>query len=182
MNAVEMIKNRRSIRKYKDEIVSRELIEEIVETSRFSPSWANFQVARYNFISDKEIIARIAKEGVNDFIYNKATLENAKNILVLSYVQGKSGKLDLEKDDFATSKSNAWEMFDAGIACQTFCLAAFEKGVGTCIFGVIDDKSIAEIIDLPEGETVATLITFGYPDESVATSPRKAVEELTRFK
>ncbi len=181
MNAVEMIKGRRSIRKYKDEVVSNDVLNEIVENSRFAPSWANFQVARYNFISDKNIIARIAKEGVNDFVYNKATLENAKNILVLSYVQGKSGKLDVEKDDFATSKSNAWEMFDAGIACQTFCLSAYEKGIGTCIFGVIDDKSIAEIIGLPADETVATVITFGYPDEVVAPTTRKEVSEITRF-
>ncbi len=153
-----------------------------MEVTKYAPSWANFQIARYNFISDQEIIAKIAEKGVNGFVYNKSTLENTKNILVLSFVKGKSGKLDVEKDDFATSKSNAWEMFDAGIACQTFCLAAHEKGLGTCIFGVIDDKAIAEIIGLPADETVGTVITFGYPDEEPSVPPRKAIEEITRFK
>ncbi len=180
MNGTEMIKGRRSIRKYTDEIVSKEVLTEIVETAKYAPSWANFQIVRYNFISDAKIIQRIANEGVNDFVYNKATLENAKNILVLSYVKGKSGKLDLDKPDFATNKSNTWEMFDTGIACQTFCLAAYEKGIGSCIFGVIDDKSIGEIIGLPAEETVATVITFGYPAETVTTSPRKEASEIMR--
>ncbi len=182
MNAIEMLKGRRSIRKYTDEIVSQEVLNEILETAKFAPSWANFQIARYNFSSDKEIISKIAKDGVNDFVYNKSTLENTNNILVLSYVEGKSGKLDLEKGEFATSKSNEWEMFDAGIACQTFCLAAHEKGIGTCIFGVIDDKAIAEIIGLPAGETVATVVTFGYPAETISSSPRKEVSEIVRYK
>ncbi len=182
MNAVDMIKGRRSIRKYKDEVVSADVLKEVVEVSKYAPSWANFQIARYNFISDKAVIEKIAQEGVNGFVYNKATLENAKNILVISYVQGKSGKLDVEKDDFATSKSNEWEMFDAGIACQTFCLAAHEKGIGTCIFGIIDDKAIAEIIGLPKDETVASVVTFGYPAEEIASTTRKDVSEIARFK
>ncbi len=181
MDAVKMITERRSIRKYKDEVVPESLLKEIVEVSKYAPSWANFQIARYNFISDPEVIARISEEGVNGFVYNKSTLENAKNILVLSFVKGKSGKLDPE-GDYATTKSQEWEMFDTGIACQTFCLAAHEKGVGTCIFGVIDEKAISEIIGLPEDETVGTVITLGYPDEEVAKSPRKDVSEIARFK
>jgi nitroreductase len=56
-----------------------------------------------------------------------------------------------------------------------------EKGVGTCIFGVIDDAAIAEIIGLPENETVAALIVYGYPDEHPVPTPRKPVEEILRF-
>ena len=182
MDAIEMLKGRRSIRKYKDEVVPRELIEEVVEVSRFSPSWANYQVARYNFVSDEKLIAKIAEEGVNGFVYNKNTLKNAKNLLVLSFVKGKSGKLDPDKDEYATTKSKEWEMFDTGIACQTFCLAAYEKGLGTCIFGVIDEAAISDIVGLPKEETVASIIVFGYPDEHIESSPRKAVSEITTFR
>ena len=99
---------------------------------------------------------------------------------VLSFVKGKSGKL--YADDYATSKGSVWEVFDAGIACQTFCLAAHAKGIGTCIFGVIDDKTISEIVNLPEEETVAALIVYGYEEgEHAAPTPRMEVEEIARF-
>lgn len=180
MDAVQMLKERRSIRKYKDEVVSPELMEEIVDTALYAPSWANFQIVRYNLITNKEMIEKIAELGVNGFLYNRSTLIHARNLAVLSYVQGKSGKLDLSKSEYATSKSQTWEMFDAGIACQTFCLAAHERGVGTCIFGVFDDAKIAQMIDLPEGETVAALVVYGYPDEEAKEPSRKALSEVLR--
>ncbi|MFI3237335.1 MAG: nitroreductase family protein [Lachnospiraceae bacterium] len=181
MTGNEMIKNRRSIRKYKDELVSREVLNELMETVKFAPSWANFQVARYTFVQNPETITKMMTDGVNGFAYNINTLKEAKNALVLSFVQGKSGKLDPEGDDYATSRANVWEVFDAGIACQTFCLAAHEMGIGTCIMGIIAAEQIKEIVKLPEEETVAALITFGYPDEEVNTTTRKEVSEIARF-
>lgn len=181
MNATENIKGRRSVRKYKDEKVDRELMKEIVDIARFAPSWANFQVARYTFVDTQDKINEISEKGVNSFTYNQGTLKNAKGVAVISFVKGKSGKLDPTKDDYSTTKADVWETFDTGIACQTFCLAAHEKGVGTCIFGVIDDKEIARIVNLPEDETVACIVTYGYPAEDVKPTSRKSVEEVCRF-
>lgn len=181
MDAIEMIKERKSVRKYKDEKVSHELIKQIIEVARFAPSWANLQVARYTVIDDEEKIAKIAQEGVKGFAYNVKTLKNAKGVMVLSFVKGKSGKFDATAD-YVTSKGSSWEVFDAGIACQTFCLAAHEKGVGTCIFGVIDDEVIAEIADLPKDEAVAAIITFGLmTDEKTKDTPRLDVDKILRF-
>lgn len=179
MQAIEMIKGRRSIRKYKDQIVTREDINNIMEATRFTQSWGNTQVARFTFVQNEEIIKKLAHDGVKGFIYNVGTLKTAKNVMVLSFVQGKSGKL--EPDSYATNKENEWEIFDAGIACQTFALAAHANGVGTCVMGIIDDKAIAEIIGLPSDQTVAALVTFGYPDEEVLDTKRLSVEELTTF-
>ena len=178
MDAIEMIKERRSIRKFKDKKVDREIMREIVDISRWAPSWVNYQIARYTLVDAEEIIKKLATEGVNGFVYNIDTL---KNVAILSFVKGKSGKLDLEKDDYATSKANVWEVFDAGIACQTFCLAAHAKGIGTCIMGVIDEKSISKIINLPQEETVAALIVYGYEDGHPSPTPRKDIDEIMRF-
>lgn len=181
MNASEMITGRRSIRKYKEEKVSREDITAIMEETKFTQSWKNLQVARYTFVQDPAIIEKLANDGVKDFVYNVKTLQKAQNVLVLSILTGKSGKLDENSDDYATEQGNEWEVFDAGIACQTFTLAAHNHGVGTCVMGVIHDKSIAKIVGLPENERVAALITFGYPAEEGRPTTRFTVDELCRF-
>ncbi len=178
MDAVTMLKERRSVRKYKDEKVSHEVIKEIMESTRYAQSWANFQIARYTFVEDEDKINQLATKGVEGFVYNIGILKKAKSVVVLSCVKGKSGKIG---EEYVTSKENVWEIFDAGIACQTFCLAAFEKGVGTCVMGVINDKEISQIVDLPEGETVAALIVYGYPDEQPKPTARKEVDEIIRF-
>lgn len=179
MEAITMIKERRSVRNFKDAKVSRDLMKEIVEVSRWAPSWANYQVVRYTLVDEPAMIKQLASEGVNGFVYNMDTLKNAKGVAVLSFVKGKSGKLD--QDAYVTSKSNQWEVFDAGIACQTFCLAAHEKGVGTVIMGIIDDETISKVVGLPEEETVAALIVYGYPEGEQPATPRKDVDEILRF-
>lgn len=179
MDAITMIKERRSVRKFKEEKVARETMKEIVSLSRWAPSWGNFQVARYTLVDDEQIIRKLATDGVDGFVYNIDTLKNAPGVAVLSFVKGKSGKLD--KDEYVTSKADVWEVFDAGIACQTFCLAAHAKGVGTCIMGVINDTSIAEIVGLPDEETVAALIVYGHEEEHPEPTKRKPVEEIARY-
>lgn len=179
MNAIDMIKDRRSVRKFKNEKVDREIMMEIIDIARWAPSWANFQIARYTLVDDEAVIAKLGTDGVKGFVYNINTLKNAKGVAVLSFVKGKSGKL--EGDDYATSKGNVWEVFDAGIACQTFCLAAHAKGIGTCVMGVIDDDSISEIVGLPEEETVAALIVYGHPDEEPPATKRMTADEILRF-
>ena len=77
-------------------------------------------------MDDEEIIRKLAINGVTGLVYNIKILENAKGVTVLSFVKGKSGKLD--KEEYVTEKGSVWEVFDAGIACQTFCLAAHAMG------------------------------------------------------
>lgn len=182
MDGIEMIKERRSVRKFKEEKVDRQTMMEIIDIARWAPSWANYQIARYTLVDDPKTIKKLSTDGVKGFVYNAKTIENAKGIAILSFVQGKSGKLDPDKmPDFDDSKSHVWEVFDAGIACQTFCLAAHAKGVGTTIFGVIDEQSISDIVNLPEDETVGALIVYGYPDEKPKPTPRKDAADIARF-
>jgi nitroreductase len=173
------IKERRSIRSFKNEKVDRAVMQSIVEVSRFAPSWANTQIIRYTIVDDKNIIQQIGNNAVNGFTYNTNTLANAPGLAVLSYVQGRSGKLS--QNDYATSKGAEWEMFDAGIACQSFCLASHAKGVGTVIMGVIDDERISTILNLPKDQKVAAIIAYGYPNESPAPSPRHDTAALMKF-
>jgi nitroreductase len=100
-------------------------------------------------------------------------------LVVVAYVQKRSG---YERDgSYTTSKESEWEMFDAGVATQTFCLAAHEKGLGTCIMGIFDDAAVAEAINLPEGQKVGALVALGYPAEEPAAPARKEAEQLVQF-
>ena len=141
MDLVTGIKERRSIRKFQDKKVPRELLEEIVNISAYAPSWKNTQVARYMIVDDEQKIAELANEkvayGVEGIV---AALKGAAAILILTYVKGRSG---YERDgSFSTKKEDRWQMFDAGIAAQTFCLVAHEKGLGTVIQGYFDEDVI----------------------------------------
>lgn len=178
MNAKELLKTRRSVRRYTNDVVSKELLREVLEITSRAPSWKNCQIARYNIVQDKEIITKIANQGVNDFVYNMKGIARANNVCVLSYVKGISGK---SGDTYDTSKKD-WEVFDAGISAHQFCLALQTVGLGSVIMGIIDSKVISNLINLPDNEEVACVIVFGYPNDEVKYTSRVPIEEIVRFK
>lgn len=179
MELLEGIKTRRSVRSFTDEKVSRETVEKIIDSARMAPSWKNSQTARYIVVEDKEVLAKIADEATLGFEHNKEIILGAPALVILASVAKRSG---YERDgSFTTSKGQGWEMFDAGIAAQTFCLAAHEAGVGSVILGIFDDAKVAELINLPENQNVSALIPIGYSDKELPAVPRKEVADLLTF-
>lgn len=179
MEALDLIKSRRSVRKFTDEPISHDIMNEIIDAARFSPSWKNTQIARYTVIENKDIMKKIAEDCVLGFEFNTKTLSRATAIVVVSYITKRCG---YERDgSFSTSKEDRWEMFDAGIATQTFCLAAHDKGIGTCIIGIFDEDAIAKEINLPENQKVGCVIAMGHPVFAPDAPPRKEVEDLVKY-
>lgn len=62
MNTIDCIKSRRSVRKFTEEKVPHEVLEQLVELSRWAPSWKNTQIARYVAVEDEALKNRIAEE------------------------------------------------------------------------------------------------------------------------
>ena len=136
MELIDGIKGRRSIRKFTDQAVTKEQIEEIIEIARFAPSWKNSQSVRYILILDKDVKDKIASEAVMNFEWNTTIIKGAPALILLNTVDKRAG---YEKDGSeSTSKGEHWQSFDAGIAAETFCLAAYGKGLEVpCSFFVL---------------------------------------------
>ena len=73
-------------------------------------------------------------------------------------------------------------MFDAGVACQSFCLAAKEYGLGTVIMGIFDEAGISEYLEIPDDQELAALIALGYPDIVPEAPVRKTTDVLLQFR
>ena len=91
MDVSQAIQTRRSIRKYQQKPIPREVIEEIVADAAYAPSWKNTQIARYVLVEDRAMIDKMAEEMVLDFKLNEKTLKNCPAVMVLTYVTGRSG-------------------------------------------------------------------------------------------
>ncbi len=179
MEALECIKTRRSIRQFTDEKIPHAVMEEIVSAAAYAPSWKNTQISRYIVVEDVDKKSELARNCVMGFEKNTETIEGAAALVVVTMVKNRSG---FERDgSYSTSKEDRWEMFDAGIATQTFCLAAHTQGIGSVILGIFDEKKIAETIEIPEGQQVAALIAIGYPAQSPEAPKRKETEVLLSY-
>lgn len=176
MDFLQCVQQRRSIRKYKTDPVSDDLLRSVVEAASYAPSWKNTQTTRYIAIKDTDLKQAIAEKCTMDFIYNCKTIQNAPTLIAIITVSSCSG---FEADGTpSTTKGTHWESFDAGIATQTLCLAAFEKGLGTVVLGVFDEEKVRQVLELADDEKVSALVTIGYPERIPAMPPRKTVDEL----
>ncbi len=180
MNAIDCIKTRRSIRKFEDRPVDRELIASLVETASYAPTWKNTQTTRYIAVTDPQLKAKVAEECVLGYAGNTNIINSAPVLIVTTIVHGRAG---FERDgSYSTSKEDRWEVYDAGICAQTFCLAAHDAGLGTVIMGVFDEAKAGQVLDVPEGQIVSALIALGYPAVSPDAPKRKPVEDLLSFR
>lgn len=178
MNTAECITTRRSIRKYKPDPVDHSVIDSIVSQASYSPSWKNTQITRYTAVEDPALLAQIADRYTPD--YNSNIIRQAPVLMAVSYVKGRCG---YERDgSFTTRKGDRWQMFDVGVSCQSFCLAAWEMGLGTVIMGVFDEDGITRLLDLPEDQELGALIAIGYPDIKPEAPKRKTVEQLLQYR
>lgn len=176
MEFLECAKTRRSVRRFTEEPVSVETIKKIVEIAAYSPSWKHTQVTRYTMVTDREVINQMAEDMVLGFEFNTKTMKSASALVVVSYVTKRSG---YERDgSFSTPKEDGFEMYDAGIASQTFCLAAHDMGLGTVILGYFDEEKMAPVIGLPENQKVAAVIAIGYPKFQPEAPEHKTVDQL----
>ena len=109
MNVIECIKSRRSIRKYKPNAIDHSIIDSIVSTTSFSPSWKNTQITRFIAIEDQSILSTIAKCHVPD--YNAKIINQIPMLIAVSYIKGRCG---FERDgSYSSKKGDRWQMLPA---------------------------------------------------------------------
>ncbi len=179
MDILECIKARRSVRKFKPELVEDDAIINAIDVARYYPSWKNSQTVRFILIKDNKIKSEIANN-VLGFTHNTDIINNAPELIVVLTKKGRSG---YERDGSATtSKGSHFESFDAGLATQNLMLALSNFGIGSVVLGIYDEDGIKKILNLDDGLGISCLIPIGYPDEEPIAPKRHEVKDILEIK
>lgn len=177
MNFFEAIQTRQSVRHFKDQAVPRELIEQCVDAARLAPSAHNSQPWKFVVCDDvyvKDMVAHTTFDKV--FSFNKF-VPNAPVIIAVV-----SEKANLATKLGAFISRHKFHLVDLGIAVDHFCLAAHEKGLGTCILGWFSTRKVKRILRIPRRCELHILIALGYSDErKLRTKNRKTLAEILSY-
>jgi len=176
MEFLDCVRGRRSVRKYTPDKIGEAVFEKVVTAAAYAPSWKNSQTTRYIVVEDETLKNELAENCTMGFAFNRDIINNAPAVIIVTTVANRCG---YERDgSYSTSKGTHWESFDAGIATQTLCLAAYAEGLGTVIMGLFDEKKVARAAGVPDGQKISALVAIGYPDEAPAMPKRKGISEL----
>lgn len=164
---LEVIKTRRSIRKYKNIKVDLEKINLILEAGRWAPSSGNLQNWYFIVVQDKKKINKIAEYCMQPWISTAPLV-----IVVCS---------DTERVvDWYGERGRFYSIQNIAAAVQNMLLQAHSIGLGSCWIGAFNEEKIKELLKIPKNIEVHAIITLGYPDES-PESERKPLEDIVFF-
>lgn len=168
MNILELSRQNRTIRKFKQEKIPDETLQYILETVRYCHSGNNRQILRYVAVTSKEACGKVA------------SLVHYAALLPPEVGTPKEGELPTAYIVITVpDKSGPIADFDTGIAAQTITMSAFEKGIASCIIFNFKPEKMNEALGIPEGRTARLVIALGYP--AISSRVEDAVDGDVRY-
>ncbi len=154
MTVYEAITKRRTIRKYKQDSISNDIITKIINSARLCASAANMQPLKYIAVSSKEYCEKMFP-----------TLKWA------AYFKDGSGKPKKGEEPVAyiviLGDNTIKKSFDtdAGAAITNMMLTAYEEGIGSCWFASVDREQVKDILNISDDYSILYVLSLGYPME-----------------
>ncbi len=174
---MDLVKKRRSVRRWKDKKVDRDVLKQCVEAARLAPSAENVQPWRFLIIDDETVKNKLAKHAFTGVYMATRWAAKAPVIVVLL------AELDILANRIGKQVTGInYYLLDLGIAGEHFVLQAGELGLGTCWIGWFSSRGVRKALNLPKKYRPVELFAVGYPDvDKFKHKRRRSLEEICRF-
>lgn len=162
---MESIKNRRTIRKYKQEDIPADLLNELLEEAFRASTMGNMQLYSVVVTRDAKMKERLAPAH-----FNQPMVTSAPVVLTFCADFNRFSKW-CEQRKAVPGYNNLISFLNAAsdtlLVTQNFCTLAEEKGLGICYLGttIYNPDQIIDLLKLPKLVVPVATITVGYPDE-----------------
>jgi nitroreductase len=198
---MKVIQDRRSIRDYTDEPVSEEHLEMILETGRQAPSGENAQPWRFVIVKDKYTrnkLGALAGGGSGrrftaEFVTKKMQArftglkdEEKKKRVFEKLTSGRVSTFLAKApvNIVVCGKKDVWDLpYDTSAAIENMLLMVTALDLGACwviapCIDIRDEEQIKDLLGLPEGYKVISIIAVGHPTRSQRPRPRLPMHEI----
>jgi len=149
---MELLETRRTYRRFEQKEIPQAVVDEVLTAARLASSAANRQPLSYIVVREPKAVADV-------FVHTKwagalppevgQPKENERPVLFIAVIEN----LDINKDCDT----------DAGLAISNMTLAAWNRGVGSCMIGACNKPALSEMFGLTENQKLHTVVAFGYP-------------------
>jgi nitroreductase len=168
ISVYDVILSRRSIRRFKQKPIKKEIIKNLINAARLAPSGANLQVLEYIIVTDKSLCSKIFNT-IGWAGYIKPTWKPRKDERPTAYIIIITNNID-----------NRYYKRDVGMASENIVLTAESKNIGSCILCNIKRKEIKRFLKIPDNFHVDSVIALGYKGEQPVIEDMKDSVEYWR--
>lgn len=170
MDLMELFMTRRTYRRFEPREIGQNVIDEILYAARMASSAANRQPLSYIVVKDAGLVAKV-------FDYTKwagylpeesgRPGEGERPTLFIAVIQNLGRNSDCDTD--------------AGLAIGNMTLAAWNRGVGSCIIGACNKQALSELFGLNGEQKLHCVVAFGYPAHSSRITDVKGLDEIKYY-
>jgi len=168
MSVLEIIRRRRSIRKYKDDPIPEDVLFRVLEAARLAPSGKNLQPWKFIIVRDELLKKKLAEASIRQYFMAEAP--------VVIVACGFPDECYSQMGRYMKS----WPV-DVAIALEHLILQAEEENLGTCWIGAFEEKDVKSILGIPQEVRVLALTPIGYPVEKPPSRRRKTLGEIISY-
>jgi nitroreductase len=165
MEFYDVLKTRRSVRKYKTTPVEPDKLDRVLDAARTAPSAANRQPWHFILAADPEVRQALVKTYPRDWFASAP-------VIVVACAEPAAAWVRRDQKNYAD--------VDVTIAFEHLVLAAAAEGLGTCWIGAFDPAGVRRVLGLPDGIEPLAMTPLGYPDDAPRPTGRKAMTEILR--
>jgi len=191
MEFYQVVKQRRSVRKFKPDDVSEEILKRILEAATWAPSAGNLQPWRFVVLRNRELKERLAKVHTeySRKAWGKFEPEVAKDLASRGGGWKKDYLVDVPVWIIACYKLTVQKGFDEAALASTWCgienmlLAATAEGLGCCPYTLAEgeEQAIRRVLPIPKDYRIAAIVHVGYTDVKVKAPPRKEFTTIVGY-
>jgi nitroreductase len=187
---LDLLRKRVSVRRFQDKPVPKDVLYEILEAGRLSPSGGNEQPWLFGVLTDPALIARIADAARGQTWIAKAPLlvvlcvtivgdeRGGRDIQIHRYPEYADAIAQMDKELYSALNQ---EEHQTKIAGAHMALAALEHGVGSCWVSRFEVRRVAELLCLPEGTIPAEILVLGYPEKGRKPTGKKSLDKVVFY-
>lgn len=197
MTVYEAIRDRRSVRKFKNIPISDEIIHEMLEAARLSPSGGNAQGYVFGVIRDTDLKTRLAQAAGNQtWIASAPVVFACCADISLDIADQPDDDFGLIVnnlrfgDDFISflktypNRKECMRLFENAtplIPAEHIFLTAVSHGLSACFIGYLDVEKASEVLNLPKHLSCLFLLPVGYADEIPKQKNVKSIGEIAFY-
>ena len=167
MDLLETLKQRYSVRAYKDRPVPEEALKTVLQAANDAPSAGNLQPFEIIVVRDAGTRRALAKTSYEQWFVAQAPV-------VLVFFTNP----DRNREKFGQLGADFFAVQDATIACAYAVLAATAMGLGTCWIGAFHDQEVRDLIGAPASWRPVAILPVGYPADEPKPRERRALGDL----
>ena len=168
MEFYDVVKSRKSIKKFKNTPVNAEKLTKMIDSAMMSPSWKNNTSYKFILVDEKNKLEQISKSIMNkDNSAAQSILDAPMTAVIVA-----------KPDDSGEVENREYYLVDSAIAMEHFILSATNEGYGTCWIAAIDEDIIKKALSIPQNYKVVAMTPIGEIAECKEHNDKKDAKDF----